>query len=522
MIEKIKQFYKTAKRTSLLAQEKINKKWFHLFSVIELQPEDEYPYYIPNHSWTKNCFRTKHSKLEEYTFYLYIDEITDIDTSINIFNNPLNNFEIDGQKISFFNSSFTKEPTGDYPLILAPNLYKTEGLSSVLPKRHSGLLVWCMIDWERITEKKFITTSVSKEMQSIENLTMEWLGFDIIQKKEHLGNIYFSAPNPYFRSVDVSLSTDPIGIFYKIKQRIGIFESLSFRITDKHGDSIALDKIYPVTNYIGLIELPHEPHLIELRFYNKENDLIAIHEPATFIKKIQSGISVKQADFHVKIETEKENKEFTVVKFSKPEQFSIGKIKEFNSEYYFKEAEKKRVHIELARKKEFIFYPGARTDAEKTTLKEDARLIVKEIINNANDTCYLCDPYFSSMDIIDFAFHVKNSGVHINILNCKEYIKKDEAKRMDKIVEEYNQKALGRIIVRTLRGKGILHDRFIITDTNVWFLGSSFNEFGSRATCIAKVPKSADVTIVKEIEKWFLSEEYSQSITEYTKEVSNE
>ena len=240
MIQKIKQFYKTAKRTSLLAEDKISKKRYHLFSVIELQVEDEYPYNIPKHNWIENCFRTKQSKLEEYTFYLSIDEISDIDMSINIFNNPIESFEIGEKKISFFNSSFVKEPTGNHPLVLPSNLHKTEGLSSVLPKRQSGTLVWCMIDSERITEKKFITASVSKEMQAIQNLTMEWLGFDIIQKKEHLGNIYFSAPNPYFRDVNISLSTDPIGIFYKIRQRKGISEPLTFRIIDKHGDAIAL------------------------------------------------------------------------------------------------------------------------------------------------------------------------------------------------------------------------------------------------------------------------------------------
>ena len=47
MIQELKQHYNKAIRTSLLAQDKLTQNWFHIFSVIELQTEDEYPYNIP-------------------------------------------------------------------------------------------------------------------------------------------------------------------------------------------------------------------------------------------------------------------------------------------------------------------------------------------------------------------------------------------------------------------------------------------------------------------------------------------
>ncbi|MFD2903803.1 VPA1262 family N-terminal domain-containing protein [Sphingobacterium anhuiense] len=522
MIHKLKPYYKSAIRTSLLAQDKCSKQWYHIFTVIELQTEDEYAYNIPNSDWKKGCIRAKQSKLEEYSFYLSIDEINSIDEAIDIFNNPINNFTIDENKISFINNSFIKEPSGNYPLVFTSNFYTEKGVASILPKRKSGLLVWCQIDNERKTDNKFISTSVTKEMSAMQELTMEWLGFDILQKREHIGNIYLSAPNPYFREVELSLSTDPMGVFYKILTRKNNFEPLKFRIIDKHGDAIALDKTFEIKKQADIIELPHEPHLFELRIYNQDDDLIAIHEPATFIRSIQFGMSIKQADFHVKVETDNGNKEFIVEKFSKEKPSVIGETKEFNPEYYFKNADKERQHIELAQRKEFIFYPGAKEEAEKTKLKENAKSIIREIINNANDTCYLCDPYFSSMDIVEFAFQIKNSGVKINILNSKEAVSKEEAKKIATVINEYNHKPFGKIEARILRGNSILHDRFIVTDKNVWFIGSSFNEFGNRATCIAKIPDSSGKLIIKEIEKWYNSDEFSQDIIEYTKELDNE
>ena len=521
MIEKLKQYYTKAIRTSLLAQDKLTKNWYHLFSVIELQTNDEYSYNIPNDKWEKGCVRTNQSKLEEYSFYLSVDEITSVDDALTAFDKPFENFVIDGQKISFVNTSFVKEPSGNYPLVFASNFYTDKGVASILPKRKSGLLVWCQIDNERQTDNKFISSTVSKEMLSMQGLTMEWLGFDILQKREHVGNIYLSAPNPYFREVEMSLSTNPTGVFYKILTRKKNFEPLKFRIIDKHGDAIAFDKTFEITKQADLIELPHEPHLFELRIYNQNDDLIAIHEPATFLRAIQLGISMKQADFHVKVETEKGNKEFIVEKFSKEKPSVVGKTKDFNPEYYFKNADKERQHIELAESKKFIFYSGAKDEAEKSKLKENAKSIIREIINNANDTCYLCDPYFSSMDIVEFAFQIKNSGVKINILNSKEAVTKEESKKIANVINEYNSKPFGKIEVRILRGNSILHDRFIVTDKNVWFIGSSFNEFGNRATCIAKVPDSSSNLIIKEIEKWYNSDEYSQNIIDYTKETEN-
>ena len=311
-------------------------------------------------------------------------------------------------------------------------------------------------------------------MLAIQELTTEWLGFDIIQKREHIGNIYLSAPNPYFREVEISLSTNPIGVFYKILKRKNNFEPLKFRIIDKHGDAVTLDKTFEITKQTDFIKLPHEPHLFELKVYNQDNDLIAIHEPATFIRSIQVGMSIKQADFHVSVETENGNREIVVEKFSKEKPSIIGDTKEFNSEYYFKKADLERQHIEHADCKEFIFYPGAKDEIKKNELKERAKEDIREIINNAKDTCFLCDPYFNSMDIIEFAFYSRSSGVKINILNSKEFISKKEAKKIANIIKEYNDKPFGEIAVRTLRGDSILHDRFIVTDKDVWFIGSSF------------------------------------------------
>jgi hypothetical protein len=109
--------------------------------------------------------------------------------------------------------------------------------------------------------------------------------------------------------------------------------------------------------------------------------------------------------------------------------------------------------------------------------------------------------------------------VKIRIINSKQFISKEEAVKITTVLEEYNKLPFSNIEVRTLRGDSILHDRLIISDKNVWYIGSSFNEFGNRATCIARVPESSNIQIIKEVEKWFMKNDYSENIDEYTKEI---
>ena len=526
MINDIKKYYSKAKRVALLAQDNITNKWYHIFSVIELLPEDILDYSIPTKDWYKNKIirSTISTKSNSYTFYLMVNDIESIDDAISIFNSPFENSNIDGEDNHFFNSEFIKEPSGGSPLVLASNTYDNEGLSAILPKRHSGLFAWAQIDYKREVQSLFHDELETKENKAMSQLTMDWLGFDICSKSEHLGNIYLSAPNPYFRDIEISLSNNPTGVFYNIKPRRGIKQKFIFRIIDKHGDNIALDKTYKITKNVGLIELPHKPHLFELKVYNSKEQLIAFHKPATFISSINFGMSIKQADFHVKVKDEQGNKEFVVEKFSAERPSVIGEHKDFNAPYFFKTAENERKHISHEKNREFIFFPGGKTPAEKTELKKQSKSVIHELINKSKETLYICDPYFNVNDLIDYAFHIKNSGVKLRILNCKEQFSIKKASNLLDAITEYNTKPFQKIECRMLRGTSILHDRFILSDKEVWYLGSSFSEFGNRATCIGKVPESSNLLILKEIEKWYFNkgDNYTISLEEYIKQDGDE
>jgi hypothetical protein len=70
-----------------------------------------------------------------------------------------------------------------------------------------------------------------------------------------------------------------------------------------------------------------------------------------------------------------------------------------------------------------------------------------------------------------------------------------------------------KIECRVLRGnKSPLHDRFLVVDDEVYLLGSSLNEFGSRTTTISRAPAPGEM--IKQAETWWADNEICPPIEE--------
>jgi len=521
MLATIQHLFQKAIWTVLLARDNVTKQYYHIFSVIELQPKEMANYGIPNGDWFQNKMKlsTYSSQSSDYSFSLVILPFDSVEQGIQAFGEPSAQF-IDGEKIQFFNDIFLREPAGENPLTLEDNTYQKDGLLAVIPKHKSGSLLWSQIDYKRTTENKFKGTNLTNNMKAMSQLTFDWLGFDIWTIPEHIGNMYLNAANPYYRKLDLTLSNKPDGILYHFFMREGVTEKLSIRIIDKHGDYVALDKRFELDGPIGFILLPHEPNNVELYIYNQTDQLIGLQGSFGFVKAINFDMQVKQTDFNV--QDNKGKRKFTTEKYSSGPAFKIVNNDEVNLAYYFKSAENSRKHIKLEESKEFVFLPAAHSDSERIAVKEKAVKLIKDIINGARDTCMLCDPYFAANEVIDYLYTIKNSGVKIQVLNRRGSGFIDNAKAADLLeaIKTYNSQPFQKIECRMLT-QNLLHDRFIIVDKNVWFIGSSFNEIGSRATCIGKVPESTNIEVIKEMEKWFYNDQYTETVESFLASSTN-
>ena len=111
---------------------------------------------------------------------------------------------------------------------------------------------------------------------------------------------------------------------------------------------------------------------------------------------------------------------------------------------------------------------------------------------------------------------MRSADVKIRILSSKELSVEKACALLDAI-KCYNLNSKpSRIDCRLSRGDHpIMHDRYLIAEDNVWLMGCSFNDFGSRATTIVKIPNAAAKNIISATEKWWSSEELTCTLSSY-------
>lgn len=509
-------YYPNYQRVVLLAQNLKTKEYLHLFSVIELRTKDAADDRLSSYDWQKSGSHDmirESTKDDDYRFYL-VKEVGNTGAIIDDFFTPTPQNILNGKTINMLNREFTLEPNGDNPLLLPDNTYIKDGLSSVIPKHKCGCMVWAQIDANRDVQRGFLQDNYR---EALSTLTNNYLGFDILQCSEHLGNIYLVFPNPYMRDIDTWLSREPQGIYYHLFRRKGDKTDLKLRITDRHqnGAFVVFERDFPLKTDMGFINLPSEAHNIEMKIIDPFDNVIYICGPTSYLKSISLRPSVGGQELHVNDASGKREKKTIIEKVSRQKEIVIGDRNRVNVAEFFASRQKEREYIKDATNRDFLFFSGRSANSAETQ-KNEAKSIIREIMNRAENSCYLCDPYFMNKDLLDFAYHIRSTGVKVRILNSKEYVSKEEANAMFENINKYNEKfPNGPIECRLLRGKGVLHDRFVVADSSIWFIGSSFNEIGKRATCIGQVPYSSGREIIRKIEEWYADDKMSATLESY-------
>jgi hypothetical protein len=127
--------------------------------------------------------------------------------------------------------------------------------------------------------------------------------------------------------------------------------------------------------------------------------------------------------------------------------------------------------------------------------KDEARSLLRSLLNEAKDSVLLIDPYFGAEDLVEFMLAVGREDIPIRILASSE-LKEPIAKgsKLEKGVQLFtllqqlrSQQGMNHFEIRVMPLSAI-HDRFLIIDKRTWHLGSSLNEFGSRGTMLLALP----------------------------------
>lgn len=482
--------YERVELTMLVLQKK-GSGYFNLFTNIEL---------VPSEQMRSESIGTESKPFErigvnaEYTLYIGRTFSYTVPEAIELFSKSAGGFIFKfpggSEQINLFPKvELLDEPPNNYPILV--NDSDNKSINAILPYRHTTFRVWLKLDkqkdWLRNIEPKLQKRLLDK----MTVLTTKYLNFDITKTQEHLGNIYLSGCNPLLRRFDMSLLDSNSKLLVDFKEREGktivgcklVFEEL-------RGDHTGFTVSTTVDSCLQVIDLPYFPDQLITRLYDKEGTLLDKHSGVWV--NIAAALNLIETHVNLTVKKDDEIEHIKIPKYEKAQKVNVGKYDHSNAQY-FQVATRSRKFLQLEESKEFIFFPGNLAD------KRRAQSCIREIVERASERCIFLDPYFGAGDII-YAIVVQNVGFPVQILSSANFLRRkinsatDPITQAERLLDTLNEYAKiyprQDIQCRVLLGnkRSPLHDRYLVADDKVYLLGSSFNEFGSRATTLAKVP----------------------------------
>ncbi|MDI1278011.1 VPA1262 family N-terminal domain-containing protein [Methylobacter sp.] len=146
--------------------------------------------------------------------------------------------------------------------------------------------------------------------------------------------------------------------------------------------------------------------------------------------------------------------------------------------------------------------------------REEAMAFVRTRVSRARNLIMVADPYFGVLQIPQYLLAITSDTVKVKILTsrlafeggytpeegCQEKessLATNSVERLNRFSEEIERvrkEGNADVEVMILPGKSpVLHDRFLVIDDEIWFLGNSLNTLGERASMIIKLPNPDEV-----------------------------
>lgn len=475
---------KIARRQTLLLNDTRTGGKMFMWGVVEVMEPDMQDF---AHSGSYS----KQIETEDGTLPLSVSWIVEyIELDKHFLKNPQKEYAIDGQKVSFIGEKRVLEPNENCSLILTMDEMEQNNLHVVLPKRNcTGYLnVW--IDLNRDTEALINENPMLQK--AISKLTLSEIGYDLCLYPHHFGNLYLLSYHPVFRTIDLTCSVEPMGLFVRFNLRKNSDETFVIRVEDYHHQGLCIGewsfKVNTNERFVFL-PLPSEPNNLSVSITDEAGCLVYKRMGIRFIKSISVNIS-----------TGKE-------KLTPPQ-------RKVRAENYFGTQSKRTVKPKVQKDRTIIL--GGRAKDHEEAMNE-ARSWISDVLRCANERCYLIDPFFRADDFVTFISPVTDLRANINILISDAMLDNESAGKLLRVIDDYNEKRGGEQVVRCRISKGErkLHSRIVATEKDAWMISTSFREFGKSPLSIVKMPDDQVKSNRRHLDQMWLDNENTMKLEDY-------
>lgn len=348
--------------------------------------------------------------------------------------------------------------------------------------------------------------------------------FNLAKYSEYLGSIIYISPDPIVRKIEN----------FMVPSKDGHGERIIYRVVPHLGQSLiglkltAFDKEYGLLTSFKTYELPDDGILevdkgvcigdYGFALTHDVHGVLAFQSPVGFLRQMNVSMNVlSNRKLKVNVpETNAKNSKRMEYEATTPSesvsQYILGKVpvSEVEVATRINQEETKRKILAEAE------YYGQRWFPEKSRL--EAASFIRDIIKTARKKIIIVDPYLGALQISQFLFAV-SSGVSVSLITTKNAFDIDSDNQNIDPTKEFEEsiKKLTKLHkitpITNILPISKLHDRFLVIDENVWFVGNSLNSLGDKASMIVRLPNPNEV-----IERLEILASTSQSFNDYKSE----
>ncbi len=330
------------------------------------------------------------------------------------------------------------------------------------------------------------------------------LYFDI-KKPGHLWqSIHLTAPDPRIRRVETTLNTstddsidtavqvalvprageDTRGIMLRIKEVRETGQRLLARIE-------APERVFraPLTEPIDQIVVEVE---------DEARGLIYTSGPHPFLRSIRLQMSIGGSTRRVVAPARRRSAavQYDVTVSAPDRPMIMGHSPAMTGSKLFRDAE--RALTALTKSAQQYWFDGD---------PNIASAFVRGLLGRAQKRVRVIDLFFGAGEVAHYLPAVAHAESTLEVLTSREGLGRrskltdeaggyrEQAAALRAEVERYvSSRLMNRTQVRVMTGaRAEVHDRFLCVDDDIWLVGSSFNEFGSRGTMLVKLPEPDSV-----------------------------
>jgi len=326
---------------------------------------------------------------------------------------------------------------------------------------------------------------------------------DLFNYPEYLGSAAYVAPDPVINQIDNFMvpSKDGHGerIIYRFVPRPNQnLEGLRVTTFDKEAHLLTSFESHQVPAN-GILEVDKGTCMGEYGFVvtHEQHGVLVYKPPASFIRQMNINTSVNSGNRRRVIVPSSNSPAAHDMEYEAAmgsdlvSQSTFGDASNTSSTARISGAARERERQANAK------YYGQRWFPEGS--RKEATNLVHKLLRAARHRVVVADPYFGSLQIVQFLYAVHGREMDVTLLTSKlafspqpsetkMHLLKAFKLQLDKLIKHQQLEPEVRVMPASS-----LHDRFLVIDNDAWFLGNSLNSFGEKASMIVKLPNPDEV-----------------------------